>query len=140
MIIEKFKESKFYIIVIIGLLIIGGLFYVGMIQTDRDNSSKIECINFRDARDYIGQEKCVYGKVYNVHITPKGMTFINFCEDFRICPFRSIIFGSDINKFSNVEKYKGKDVIIKGEITTFQGETQIILRKSEQLKLKTFGF
>lgn len=130
------EKSRFYIIiVVIFFLIFGTFFYLAVVQTE-SNNSKIRCVNFRDARDYIGQEKCVYGKIYNIYTTSGGTLFINFCSDFRICPFQSVIFSRYFDRFFEIEKYEGKDVIMKGEITTFEGGAQIILRDPKYLKIK----
>jgi DNA/RNA endonuclease YhcR with UshA esterase domain len=149
------KENKIIIAIITSAFIIGGFIYLSKITstvpstTERTSQPSISqqqnegfekpsgpCIDFKEAKKYIGENKCVTGKVDNVYISRKGNIFLNFCPDYRTCPFSSVIFSSDSYKFSDPKQYKGKVVEISGLIRTYQGRAQIILHDPNQIKIK----
>mgnify|MGYP001773873977 CR=1 FL=1 len=152
---QFFKENKTFIAIIIAAFIIGGFIYLSKepnktpsipeertllpnIETPeiRPQSLVSQCINFKEAENYIGEFKCVIGKVDNVYISSKGNIFLNFCPDYRTCPFSAVIFRSDSYKFSNPKQYEGKIVEIRGLIKTYKGRAEIIINDPNQIELK----
>ncbi len=151
---EFFEKNKIFIAIIIGAFIIGGFIYLSKptstslptiteeLKTEIKESlpsisqSISQCIDFKEARSYIGETKCVKGKIDNVYTSAKGNTFLNFCPDYRTCPFSLVIFASDSYKFSNPKQYQGKTVEITGLIKTYQGRAEIILNGPQQIKIK----
>jgi endonuclease YncB( thermonuclease family) len=95
-----------------------------------------ECLHFSAAPDNIGSDTCVTGTVDHVFISSTDTTFINFCEDYRTCPFTSVIFTNDRAAFDNLSQLDGEAVRIDGRIDTYQGRPQIILREPDQLTLQ----
>ena len=61
------------------------------------------------------------------------MTFLDFCEEFRACPFTVVVFQRDLKQVGDVRKLKGKTIEIKGTIQDYDGRAEIILRRPEQL-------
>src|SRR5512135_2709000 len=59
------------------------------------------CVDFRDAGPHVGGPGCVSGRLLRVFTSRAGNTFLDFCEDYRNCPFTSVIFASDKNKFGD---------------------------------------
>jgi len=103
---------------------------------DENKQSPLNCINFTEAPNYIGETKCIIGKVNDVFISEKGNIFLNFCSNYKTCPFTAVIFSSDADKFSNPRQFKGKTVEITGLIKTYQGRPEIILNAPNQIKIK----
>jgi len=64
-----------------------------------------------------------------------GNTFLDFCEDYRDCPFTSVIFSSDKNKFGDLASLAGRQIEIRGPITVYQGKPEIIIRDPGQIRL-----
>jgi hypothetical protein len=64
-----------------------------------------------------------------------GNTFLDFCEDYRDCPFTSVIFSSDKNKFGDLASLAGRQIEIRGPIAVYQGRPEIIIRDPEQIRL-----
>lgn len=155
---ELFEKNKIFIGIIIAAFIIGGFIYLskpapttppitGEIsapltteeqkkETEELSLPASQCINFKESGNYVGEYKCVTGRVDNVYTSAKGNTFLNFCPDYKTCPFSSVIFSSDSYKFPSPKQYQGKIVEISGLIKTYQGRAEIILNDPNQIKVK----
>ncbi len=92
-------------------------------------------IDYTEAPNHIGEYACVSGKIDHVYTSQKGTTFLNFCPDYKTCPFGAVIFGSNAYKFSNPRQYEGKTVEITGLIRSYQGRPEIILNDPGQIKI-----
>jgi len=93
------------------------------------------CVDFHDAGSHAGETGCVSGRVLKVFTSRGGNTFLDFCEDYRECPFTSTIFSSDKSKFGDLQSLTGRQVEIRGPITVYQGKPEIIIRDPEQIRL-----
>jgi len=92
-------------------------------------------IDYTEAPNHIGEYACVSGKIDHVYTSQKGTTFLNFCPDYKTCPFGAVIFGSNAYKFPNPGQYEGKTVEITGLIRSYQGRPEIILNDPGQIKI-----
>jgi hypothetical protein len=92
-----------------------------------------DCVSFTEARKHIGKTHCVVGTVLHVKDGSRGMTFLDFCEDYRVCPFTVVVFASDLKHVGDVRQLKGRAVEIKGTIVDYDGRAEIILRHPQQL-------
>jgi len=93
------------------------------------------CVDFRNAGPHAGETGCVSGRVLKAFTSKGGNTFLDFCEDYHDCPFTSVIFSSDKRKFGNLESLAGRQIEIRGLITTYQGRPEIVIRDPEQIRL-----
>jgi len=93
------------------------------------------CVDFHDAAPHAGQIGCVSGRVVRVFASRGGNTFLDFCEDYRDCPFTSVIFSSDKNKFGDLASLTGRQIEIRGPVTVYQGRPEMIIRDPEQIRL-----
>jgi len=93
------------------------------------------CVDFHDAAPHAGETGCVSGRVVRVFASRGGNTFLDFCEDYRDCPFTSVIFSSDKNQFGDLASLAGRQIEIRGPITVFQGRPEIIIHDPEQIRL-----
>jgi len=93
-----------------------------------------DCISFSEAKDHLGESRCVTGKVYAVKRGMKGVHYLDFCEDYRICPFTVVIFPSDLPQVGDVRQLAGRTIEIHGEVKQYDGRAEIILSQSRQLK------
>ena len=91
------------------------------------------CIPIQQAADHIGDSACVAGKVLHVSDGPSGVTFLNFCADYRTCPFTVVVFPRDLRHVGDVRQLAGKDIEIQGQIKAYDGRPEIILREARQL-------
>jgi hypothetical protein len=92
-----------------------------------------QCVPFREARNHVGSTKCVSGTVLRVEEGEKGVTFLDFCEDYRVCPFTVVVFASDLKHVGDVRTLKGRPIEVHGHITDYDGRAEIILKRPKQL-------
>ena len=95
--------------------------------------ARADCIPFTDARQHVGSTQCVSATVLAVKEGAKGVTFLDFCQDFRTCPFTVVVFARDLKQVGDVRQLKGRAIEIKGTIRTYDGRAEIILRRPQQL-------
>jgi hypothetical protein len=92
------------------------------------------CIDFHQAGSHIGEEACVSGRILRVFVSRASNTFLDFCPDYRDCPFTSVIFSSDREKFGDVQTLKGRQVEIRGSVTLYNGRAEIVLHGPDQIR------
>ena len=94
-----------------------------------------KCFDFKEAPKKIGEEVCITGKVVKVSRSPRsGTTFLNFCDDYRDCPFSVVVFPKDMADVGDVEKLEGQTIEIFGLVKDYKGQAEIVLNNSVQLK------
>jgi hypothetical protein len=91
------------------------------------------CIPVDQARNHLGETQCVTGKVIRVETGSGGVHYLDFCEDYRLCPFSVVIFSHDMKNVGDVRELAGKVVEIRGEIKDYDDRAEIILESSKQL-------
>jgi DNA/RNA endonuclease YhcR with UshA esterase domain len=159
---KEFKgKIKYFALGLIAVAIVGFLFFSGYSQTkyvcsdgrtvdnpdlcvstsNPQNSPSTEttsstCYDYTEAKSHVGETICIKGKVVQVYTSAKSNTFLNFCSNYKTCPFSAVIFSSDKSKFSDVQMYSGKNVEITGLIRTYQGNAEIIINSPNQIKIK----
>lgn len=92
-----------------------------------------DCVAFSDAHQHIGKTQCVRGTIFNIKEGDKGVTFLDFCENFDTCPFTVVVFADDLRHVGDVRPLKGRAVEINGTIQDYDGRAEIILRYPRQL-------
>jgi hypothetical protein len=97
------------------------------------NPPKAGCVALGEAAQYMGTVQCVSGTVVHVENGGKGVTFLNFCKDAKLCPFTVVVFPSDIKKMGDIRQLEGKQIEIKGTIQDYDGRAEIVLRRTQQL-------
>jgi hypothetical protein len=91
-----------------------------------------DCLPFTEARNHVGEVKCVTGTVV-VKQGARGVHFLDFCDDFRLCPFTVVIFPRDLKGVGDVRQLQGRLVEIHGQVKEYDGRAEIILEKYRQL-------
>lgn len=100
----------------------------------RQAASSTGCVNFQDAAAHIGETACISARVLRVFTSKSGNTFLDFCADYRNCPFTSVIFESDHSKFGNLSTLTGRQVEIRGTIVQYQGHAEIVIHDPDQIR------
>jgi hypothetical protein len=93
------------------------------------------CVDFREAGSYAGRTGCVSGRVLRVFTSRAGNTFLDFCPDYRTCPFTSVIFASDRDKFGGFDALQGRQVELRGAITIYEGRAEVIIHDPQQIRV-----
>ena len=92
-----------------------------------------DCLPFDEARKHVGEVKCVTGMVVQGQAGARGVHFLDFCDDFRLCPFTVVIFPSDLKSVGDVRQLQGRMVEIHGQVKEYDGRAEIILEEYRQL-------
>ena len=118
--------------------IVGG-YYVGQARLRQSHwalpEGNRECIDFRDAGEHLGDAGCVTGKILDVYTSARGNTFLNYCVDYRDCPFQAVIFSEDRDKFGNLLTLLGRRVELTGAIEFYKGRAEIKVRDPVQVRV-----
>jgi len=96
-----------------------------------------DCLPFEQAKKHVGEIKCVTGRVVRVKQGERGVHFLDFCEDFRLCPFTVVVFPSDLKSVGDVRQLQGRIVEIHGQVKEYDGRAEIILEEYRQLSGST---
>ena len=112
--------------------------YRGALHSNRQSqlpsqSEPAGCVDFHDVASHVGEQGCVSGRVLRVYTSKAGNTFLDFCADYKSCPFTSVIFSSDRAKFGKLETLEGRVINIRGAITVYEGRAEIIIRQPDQI-------
>jgi hypothetical protein len=95
----------------------------------------VPCVGVNEAKIHVGEVGCVNGRVMRVFTSRAGNTFLDFCEDYRNCPFTTVIFSTERGKFGNLESLRGREVEIRGRIEAYQGRAEIIIQDPRQIRV-----
>jgi hypothetical protein len=91
-------------------------------------------VDIRNAGALVGKSGCVAGLVLRVYSARTGNTFLDFCQDYRACPFSSVIFAADKDRFGDLATLQGKRVEIRGDVVNYQGRAEIIIHDPQQVR------
>ena len=95
--------------------------------------SASDCLPIGQARQHIGETKCVTGKVLRVKAGARGVHFVDFCEDQAACPFSVVVFPADLKDVGDVRRLAGHVIEIHGPVKLYNGRAEIILNRVSQL-------
>jgi hypothetical protein len=91
-----------------------------------------DCIPIEHAKEHVGDNVCVTGKVLNVS-EARGVRFLNFCEDYRVCPFTVVVFNRDLRDVGDIYRLAGRTIEIHGVVKLYDDRPEIILKRPRQL-------
>ncbi len=112
----------FRLFVISVLLLLGGLGFAAA-----------DCLPITEARNHVGETRCVTGKIFRVERGNRGVHFLDFCENYRACPFTVVVFPHDLKNIGDVRQLQGKVVEIHGPVKEYDGRAEIVLEEARQL-------
>ncbi len=92
-----------------------------------------DCIPIHEARQHVGETKCVAGKVLRVKVGAKGVHFLDFCEEQMACPFSVVVFPSGLKDVGDVRRLTGHTIEIHGAVKLYDGRAEIILNRISQI-------
>ncbi len=92
-----------------------------------------DCLPIGDAKQHVGETKCVTGKVLRVKAGARGVHFVDFCQDQMACPFTVVVFAADLKDVGDVRRLAGQVIEIHGPVKLYNGRAEIILTRVSQL-------
>jgi hypothetical protein len=92
-----------------------------------------DCIPLNQAAQHVGETKCVVGKVLRVKVGPRGVHFLDFCEDQMACPFTVVVFSHDLKDVGDVRRLTGRMIEVRGPVKLYDGRAEIILSRVSQI-------
>ena len=92
-----------------------------------------ECVRIEEAAKHVGKEACVAGRVVKVNQSNRGNWYLDFCANYRECPFSVYIAEKDAKKLGDLKALEGQDVTIYGKVKEYNGRPEIVLRDKRQL-------
>ena len=95
--------------------------------------SAADCIPISEARQHIGEDRCVTGRVLRVKHAGKGVTRFDFCQDSMVCPFTVVVFSHDLKRIGDVSQLQNKVIEIHGPLKEYDGRAEIVLQQLRQL-------
>jgi hypothetical protein len=95
----------------------------------------VPCVEITAAGPLVGQPGCVAGRILRVYTSRNGNTFLDFCAEYKTCPFTSVVFSEDRAKFGDLGALKGRKVELRGLVTEYQGRAEIIIRDQDQIRM-----
>jgi DNA/RNA endonuclease YhcR with UshA esterase domain len=93
------------------------------------------CLPITEAHNKIGENACITGKVIKVTSSPRsGTMFLNFCDDYKGCPFSVVVFARDLRDVGDVHALEGTVIEIHGKVKEYKGQAEMVLSDVRQLK------
>jgi hypothetical protein len=109
------------------------LVLIALVSSSAVAFASSDCLPIGEARQHVGEDKCVIGKVLRVKAGSHGVHFVDFCEDQMSCPFTVVVFGSDLKDVGDVRRLAGRVIEIHGPVKMYNGRAEIILKRVSQL-------
>jgi hypothetical protein len=92
------------------------------------------CVEFKAAEPLVGKPACISGRIVRVFTSRSGNTFLDFCADYRSCPFASVVFSEDRAQFGDLGQLQGRQVEIRGLVTYYNHRAEIIVHDPKQIR------
>ena len=92
-----------------------------------------DCISITEARQHLGEDQCVTGKVLRIKHGGRGVTLFDFCQDSMVCPFTVVVFAHDLRRIGNVNQLQNQVIQIHGPLKEYDGRAEIVLQQLRQL-------
>jgi hypothetical protein len=92
-----------------------------------------DCLPFTEARQHVGEDRCITGKVLRVKHMSRGVTLFDFCQDSMVCPFTVVVFARDLKRIGDVRTLQDRVIEIHGPVKEYDGRAEIVLQQSRQL-------
>jgi hypothetical protein len=92
-----------------------------------------DCFPFDKAGEHVGEIVCIRGTVLKVSSSASGTHYLNFCENYLVCPFTVVIFPSRLDRIGDVRSLENRAIEIDGLVKLYNGRPEIVLAEADQL-------
>lgn len=118
----------------LGALVLAfGLFTSGLLAQETKTNSPAK-IPANAAKDHIGEQKTVTGKIVEVNRAEK-LVRLNLDQPFPRQTFTIVIFASQTNQFQDLDALQGKTIEVSGKITEYRQRPQMVLTSTNQIRI-----
>ncbi len=93
----------------------------------------IGTIEYTEAKKHIGEYASVRGTLVEAYTSKTGTVFLDFCENYKTCPFTAVIFADDAKQFGDLSRYNGTVITLTGKIVSYEGRAEIVLSSPSQI-------
>lgn len=94
---------------------------------------RADCYPFEEAPQHVGEMVCIRGRVLKVAASSGGTHYLNFCENYLVCPFTVVVFPGHLEDIGDVRSLENQYIEIDGLVKLYQGRPEIVLTESAQL-------
>ncbi|ABF40838.1 nucleic acid binding, OB-fold, tRNA/helicase-type [Candidatus Koribacter versatilis Ellin345] len=94
---------------------------------------RADCYPIDKAPEHIGEIVCIRGRVLKVTASASGTHYLNFCENYQLCPFTVVVFPSKLEDIGDVRTLAEQEIEIDGLIKLYQGRPEIVLSEASQI-------
>lgn len=96
------------------------------------------CLPYTEAPSHAGEVGCLTGTVVSIG-RPQSRSgaapvYLNFCEDFRNCALSIMIPGRALDRFPDLDGWKGKKLQAIGQVTSYKERPLMIVTDPTQLR------
>jgi len=92
-----------------------------------------DCLPIEKAPELVGKTACIRGTVLKAVPSRAGSFHLDFCADYRSCPFTVYVPAASLRNVGDVRELQGKEVEIQGKIQQYGGRAEIVLKELRQL-------
>ncbi len=118
----------------VGGKVVWALILLGYVAVaEKPAAESAACSPFTEAKRLIGTRQCIRGTVVKAARAGEGRTFLDFCEDYRVCPFAVVIFDEDLRHLGALDSLVGRTIEIRGKVKDYDGQAEIVLQNVGQL-------
>jgi hypothetical protein len=89
--------------------------------------------SYTEAAKHVGEYARITGKLIDAYTSSSGTIFLDFCADYKSCPFSAVVFADDAKAFGDLSRYAGKSLTLTGQVTAYQGEAEMVLDDPSQI-------
>jgi len=89
--------------------------------------------DYTEAPSHIGEYASISGTLIDAYTASSGTVFLDFCKNYKSCPFSAVVFAGDAPSFGDLSRYAGKTITLTGTIASYQGVAEMVLTDPSQL-------
>jgi DNA/RNA endonuclease YhcR with UshA esterase domain len=116
------------------------LTFLVLVPIGVNSQSQVKKLTAADAKDHIGEQATVCGKVASTRYasTTRGKpTFLNLDKPYPNQIFTVLIWGENREKFGTPEeKYRDMQVCVTGKITEYRGAPEIVVSDPQSIDVQ----
>lgn len=102
-------------------------------RTDAVYKSALDAHALDEAAKMVGKDGAFKGKVTKI-FEPRGLAIINFDANYRSA-LTTVVQATNYSKFPTLTKLIGKEVVVTGKFSEYQGRAQMAVSEPGQIKI-----